>query len=182
MKFTKTSLPGAFLIDLTPWEDDRGFFSRVFCEKEFAANGLATRWVQCNLSYNKSKGTVRGLHFQTAPFQENKLIWCNRGSIYDVFVDLRPDSVTYLQWFGAELNSEMRRLLYVPQGFANGFQTLVDNSEVYYHVSEFFNQNFYTGVRWDDPAFGIRLPLEVSCISEKDQSFPLYRPMDKQPQ
>lgn len=176
MQFTETKLHGAYIIDLQPLGDERGFFARTWCHREFESRGLSTRISQCNLSYSQHQGTLRGMHFQRAPHQEVKLMRCIRGSIFDVIIDLRPDSPTYTQWVGVELSAENHRMLYVPQGFAHGFQTLTDHSEVFYQVSEFYTPSSEGGVRWNDPAFGIEWPLAVSVISDKDQRWEDFTP------
>jgi dTDP-4-dehydrorhamnose 3,5-epimerase len=173
MRFTRTDVQDAYLIELERIEDARGFFARAWDESEFAERGLETRIAQCNVSYNGRKGTLRGMHFQRSPHEEVKQIRCIRGSLYDVIVDLRPQSASYKQWTGVELSADNRRMLYVPRGFAHGFQTLEDDTETYYMVSEFYVPGAEAGVRWNDPAFGIEWPLaEPSVISEKDQSWP----------
>jgi dTDP-4-dehydrorhamnose 3,5-epimerase len=175
--FHQLKLAGAYRIDLEPREDERGFFARAWCQKEFAEHGLETRIVQSNLSYNRYKGTLRGMHYQAPPHEEVKLVRCIRGSIFDVIIDLRPDSPTYLQWVGVELTAANRQMLYVPRGFAHGFQTLEDDTEVFYHVSEFYHPQAERGVRWNDPRFGIAWPaVEKRIISTKDQSWPDYAP------
>jgi dTDP-4-dehydrorhamnose 3,5-epimerase len=175
MIFTETELRGAYVIDLEPREDERGFFARAWCENEFAERGLTTRIAQCNLSYNHSAGTLRGMHYQAAPHQEAKLIRCTRGAIYDVIVDLRPDSPTYKRWTGVTLTPENRRTLYVPEGFAHGYQTLADGTETFYFVSAFYAPDAERGVRWDDPAFAIRWPdADHRTISEKDRAWPNF--------
>ncbi|NOR47281.1 MAG: dTDP-4-dehydrorhamnose 3,5-epimerase [Methanosarcinaceae archaeon] len=171
MRFTETRLKGAFIIELERLEDERGFFARTFCQKEFEAHGLNPRLVQCNISYNKHKGTLRGMHYQAAPMAEAKLVSCTRGAIYDVIIDLRPESPTYCQWIADELNTENRMMIYIPEGFAHGFQTLEDDTEVFYHMSEFFSPEHARGVRWDDPMFGIEWPLDTKIISEKDKNY-----------
>jgi dTDP-4-dehydrorhamnose 3,5-epimerase len=176
MIFTKGPLEGAVVIDLEKREDDRGFFARAWCEREFADHELATRLVQCNLAFNEAEGTLRGMHYQVAPYGEVKLVRCTRGAIYDVIIDLRPDSPTFKQWMGVELTAENRRMLYVPEGFAHGYQTLVPETEVFYQVSEFYTPEAEGGVRWNDPAFAIEWPdTEVRTISEKDASWPDFR-------
>ncbi len=177
MIFVETKLPGAFIVDLEPREDSRGFFARAWCEREFEEHGLETRLVQCNLSFNHSEGTVRGMHFQLPPHEEAKLIRCTRGAIYDVLVDLRPDSPAYMDWIGVELTAENRRTVYAPVGVAHGYQTLADETETFYQVSEFYAPGAEGGVRWNDPAFGIEWPLPVRVISEKDASWPDYSPL-----
>ena len=170
MIFKETKLKGAYIIELKPLEDERGFFARSFCQKEFAEHGLNFSIVQCNLSYNKKKGTLRGMHYQIAPHEEAKLVSCIRGAIYDVIIDLRADSSTYRQWFAVELTAGNYRMLYIPADFANGFQTLEDNTVVFYQISEFYHPEYARGVRWDDPAFGIDWPIKRSVVSSKDKS------------
>jgi dTDP-4-dehydrorhamnose 3,5-epimerase len=170
--FTETKLGGAFIIEPERREDDRGFFARTWCQQEFRARGLSTRLVQCNISFNRNKGTLRGMHYQAAPFEEAKLVRCTGGAIYDVIVDLRPQSGTYKQWIAVELSSENRTMLYIPEGFAHGFQTLVDHTEVFYQMSEFYAPAFARGVRWNDPAFGIQWPPDNQIISSRDQQYP----------
>lgn len=173
MIFRETKLKGAFIIELKRLEDERGFFARTFCQEEFRAHGLNPRVVQCNISFNKQKGTLRGMHYQIAPYEEAKLVRCTRGAIYDVIIDLRPESPTFKQWVAAELTAENRRMLYVPEGFAHGFQTLEDNTEVFYMMSEFYHPECAKGVRWDDPAFGIKWPITSNVtISVKDRNYP----------
>jgi dTDP-4-dehydrorhamnose 3,5-epimerase len=159
---------------LEPREDNRGFFARVWADDEFAAHGLVSRVVQMNLSYNRVAGTLRGMHFQHAPYAETKLVRCIRGAIYDVIIDLRPDSPTYKRWIGVKLTAANRLALYVPEGFAHGFQTLEDDTEVFYQVSQYYTPSAEGGVRYDDPAFGIEWPLPVTEISEKDKRWPLF--------
>jgi dTDP-4-dehydrorhamnose 3,5-epimerase len=172
MKFAETKLKGAYIIDVEPRGDDRGFFARAWCHNEFAELGLDTRVAQANISFNKDKGTVRGMHWQMPPFAETKLVRCIRGAVYDVIVDLRQDSPTFLQWMGVELSAENRRIILVPEGFAHGMQTLVDEAEVYYQVTEFYAPEAERGARYNDPAFGIEWPLPVGTQSEKDASWP----------
>jgi dTDP-4-dehydrorhamnose 3,5-epimerase len=176
MIFTETALQGAVLVDLAPHSDERGFSSRSFCEREFAEHGLNPRVVQCNISYNQKRGTLRGMHLQVPPFAEAKLVRVTRGSIYDVIVDLRRDSPTRLKWFGVELSAENRRALYVPEGFAHGFLTLEDDTQVFYQMSEFYAPECARGYPWDDPAFGIVWPIPVSVISEKDAGLAAFIP------
>lgn len=172
MLFTETQLKGAFLVDLQLREDERGFFARSWCQNEFSEIGLNSDLVQCNISFNLKKGTLRGMHYQTEPFPEAKVVRCTMGRIYDVIVDLRPESPTFKKWIGVDLSAENRRALYVPFGFAHGFQTLSDNSEVFYQMSEFYHPECSTGVRWNDPAFGIEWPLSQQVvISERDLSY-----------
>jgi len=173
VKFTETTLSGAFIIDIEPRSDDRGFFARTFCQKEFEAHGLNPCVAQCNLSLNHKAGTLRGLHYQTPPATEAKLVRCIRGAIFDVIVDLRPDSPTYLQHVGVELSADNRRALYVPDLFAHGYQALTDGAEALYQVSEFYTPGVEAGLRYDDPALAIEWPLAATVISDKDQSWPL---------
>jgi dTDP-4-dehydrorhamnose 3,5-epimerase len=167
MIFHKTDLKDAFVIDLEKIEDERGFFARAWCMKEFEAQGLTARTV-----HNKTRGTTRGMHYQIAPYEEAKLVRCMAGSIYDVIIDLRSGSETYRSWFGVELTAANRRMLFVPEGFAHGFQTLEDDTEVTYQVSQFYTPGSERGIRWDDPAFSIDWPIEVQVISDKDKSWP----------
>jgi dTDP-4-dehydrorhamnose 3,5-epimerase len=171
MLFLETSLQGAFIIEPERKEDERGFFARVFCVEEFGARGLETNLVQCSISFNKQKGTLRGMHFQTIPHEEVRLVRCTTGAVYDVLLDLRSDSLTFKQWIGEVLTSENRRMMYVPKGFAHGFLTLENNCEVLYQMSEFYHSDYAGGVRWDDPAFGIEWPAQVRLISERDRTF-----------
>ena len=173
MKFTQTALAGAFIIDVAPIADDRGFFTYLYCAKEAAAHGIATTVAQVKLSYNKRKGTLRGMHFQVPPAAETKLVRCTRGAVWDVIVDLRPDSPTYLQHVGVELSGENHRALYVPALFAHGYQTLTDDAEVTYQVDEFYAPQHERGLRYDDPRLALRWPLPVGAISPKDASWPL---------
>lgn len=176
MRFTETELSGAFTIELEPVTDERGFFVRAWCQNEFAKRGLETTIAQCNLSGNSLKGTLRGLHYQATHHEEVKLVRCTRGAVFDVMVDLRRDSETYLKWFACELTEENRKMLYVPKGFAHGFQTLCDGSEVFYQISQFYSPTAARGARWNDAAFGIRWPLPVAAISEKDRNQPDFEP------
>lgn len=171
MIFTETRLKGAYIIDIEPIADERGFFARSWCRNEFEKHGLNPELVQCNISFNKMKGTLRGMHYQTAPHEESKLVRCTRGSLFDVIIDLRKDSRTYKEWFGVELSAETRRMIYVPSGFAHGFQSLEDDTEVFYQISELYYPECSGGARWDDPAFGIDWPIKEKIISERDKSF-----------
>src|SRR5262249_19756323 len=157
--FTETDLQGAFLVELEKREDERGFFARSWCQKEFADRGLNSRLVQCNISFNKRQGTLRGLHYQAAPHEEVKLVRCTRGALYDVIVDLRPKSPTYKRHLGFELTPDNYRMLFIPKNFTHGFQTLKDNTEIFYQISKFFVPSCTRGVRWNDPAFGITWPI-----------------------
>ena len=168
MTFTATELPGAYVIDLDRKVDERGFFARTFCTKEFAAHGLNPDIKQANLSFNLKKGTLRGMHYQLPPKAETKVVRSTRGGIFDVIIDLRPSSPTYRRHIAVELTADTRRALYIPEGFAHGFQTLEDATEVEYLMGEFFAPGFDAGLRYDDPAFAIRWPQPVSVISERD--------------
>ena len=172
MKFSKTSLNDAVLIELEKRGDERGFFARTFCTQEFGAAGLEIGFVQANHSHNAKAGTLRGMHYQKAPHGEVKLVRCIRGAIHDVIIDLREGSPTYRRWEGFDLDAESGRMLYVPVGFAHGFQTLQDDTDAVYQVSHPYTPQAEAGVRWDDPAFGIKWPLPVSTISEKDAAWP----------
>jgi dTDP-4-dehydrorhamnose 3,5-epimerase len=172
MIFTDTRLVGAFLITVERHKDERGFFGRSWCRQEFEQHGLNNNLVQCNISFNNRRGTLRGMHYQTSPFQEAKLIRCTMGAIYDVIVDLRPQSKTFRHWLATILNAENRSAIYVPEGFAHGFQTLIDNTEVFYQMSEFYLPEAAKGVRWNDPTFGIEWPIEKPILSKKDKNYP----------
>ena len=174
MIFNKTGIPGVFVIELDLNPDARGFFARTWCENEFRDHGLAPRIAQCSISFNERKGTLRGVHYQAPPWQEAKVVRCTEGSLYDVALDLRPDSPTYRQWFATELSAANRRALYIPEGCAHGFLTLEDETEALYEISEFYHPEAGRGVRWNDPAFAIVWPLEVKVISERDRSYPDY--------
>ncbi len=174
MRYHETNLPGVFEIHLERHPDDRGFFARSWCQKEFEAQGLNPRLVQCNISFNFRKGTLRGMHFQAQPYSEAKLVRCTKGAIYDVVLDLRPSSPTYKNWIAAELTSVNRHMLYIPEGCAHGFLTLEGETEVFYQMSESYNAESAHGVRWNDPAFAIRWPAEVEVISPRDGSYPDY--------
>ncbi len=172
MIFTPTPVKGAFLVDLECREDERGFFARTWCRREFESHGMNPRLVQCNVSFNIRKGTLRGVHYQEPPFEEAKLVRCTAGALYDVVLDLRRDSATFKTHFGAVLTSQNRRALYVPEGCGHGFLTLEDNTEVFYQMSEFFAPESSRGIRWDDSAFRIQWPGEVRVISDRDRSYP----------
>ena len=172
MIFQETKLKGAYIITLEKLEDERGFFARSFCKREFEQHRLNVNIVQCNLSFSKKRGTLRGMHYQVKPYQETKLLSCIRGAIYDVIIDLRPHSPTYKKWFSLELSADDYMMIYVPEGFAHGFQTLEDNTTVYYLVSEFYAPEYERGVRWDDPMFDITWPYAAPIvISERDKSY-----------
>jgi dTDP-4-dehydrorhamnose 3,5-epimerase len=173
VRFTATALAGAFVIELDRVEDERGFFARSWCAREFAAHGLDPRLVQCNVSHNSRRGTLRGLHYQVAPHAEAKLVRCTAGALFDAIVDLRPNSPTRYQWIGIELSSENHRMVYVPEGFAHGFQTLTDGSEVLYQMSAEFHPLSARGIRWNDPAVGIKWPIADAILSPRDAAYPL---------
>jgi len=172
MKFTEIKLKGAFIITPDLLEDERGFFARTFCMREFEEHDLNSGLVQCNISFNKKKGTLRGMHYQADPHAEVKLVRCTSGAICDIIIDLRAESPTFKQWFAAELSEKNHQMLYVPEGFAHGYQTLEEQSEVFYQVSAFYNPASERGVRWNDPAFGIKWPLPAGVVSKKDESYP----------
>ena len=175
MLFRETELPGAFVIELQKCEDERGFFARSWCQKEFEARGLNPRTVQCNVSLNKVKGTLRGMHYQVAPCVEAKLVRCTRGAIYDVAIDLRRESVTYKQHVSEVLSSDNYKALFIPEGFAHGFQTLEDNCEVFYQMSAFYSPEHQRGLRYNDPAFRISWPIEATVISDRDRNYEDFR-------
>jgi dTDP-4-dehydrorhamnose 3,5-epimerase len=175
MKFEATALPGVVLVTIAPHVDRRGLFARTFDADAFAAAGLPCAWPQCNVSWNEQRGTLRGIHFQRAPLGEPKLVRCTHGRIFDVAVDLRPDSATYCRWVGVELSHELRNALFIPNGCAHGFITLEDNCEVLYMMGEVFAPEFAGGVRWNDPAFAIAWPLEPTAMSERDSDWPDFR-------
>lgn len=176
MKFVETALPGAYIIEMEPLRDERGFFARSFCREEFAAHGLNPDLVQCSVSFNDKRGTLRGMHWQAKPHEEAKLVRCTMGAIHDVILDLRPDSPAFRRWVAVELTAENRRALYIPEGCAHGFQTLADNTEVFYQMSEFYHPECARGVRWDDPAFGIEWPVADPIISARDRAYPMMKP------
>lgn len=176
MRFQRTPLAGAFVIELDRLEDERGFFARYFCETEFARVGLRTHYPQCNVSFNERAGTVRGMHYQLAPHEEAKLVRCTAGAVYDVIVDLRRESPSYLRWHGVELTAQNHKMQYIPEGFAHGFQTQADGSELLYMMSHAYHLESLRGLRWDDPAVGITWPQTARrFISDRDLSFPLLR-------
>jgi dTDP-4-dehydrorhamnose 3,5-epimerase len=175
MIITPTRLVDARVIDIEPKPDERGFFARSWCRRELAAHGIDADIAQESISYNRLSGTLRGLHFQLPPHEEAKIVRCTRGAIFDVIVDLRPRSPTYRQWEGFHLNAENRRALYVPKGFAHGFQTLADDTELFYQISSFHAPGAAAGLRYNDPAFAIVWPLPVSVISERDRSVPDFK-------
>ena len=174
--FRETKLKGAFVIDPEPFPDDRGFLSRSFSAEEFERHGLNARIAECNISFSKKRYTVRGMHFQKPPFAQAKLVRCTKGAVYDVIIDLRPESPTFKQWIGEELTAENRRLLYVPEGFAHGFQTLDDDTEVFYQMTNIYHRPSEGGVRWNDPAFGIVWPaMEGVTIKPRDEEYPDFK-------
>jgi len=170
--FTETKLKGAFVIDIEPIEDERGLFARSWCREEFKARGLNSELAQCNISFNNKKGTLRGMHYQKPPHEEAKLVRCTQGAIFDVIIDLRPDSPTRTQWVGKELTAKNRKMFYIPEGFAHGFLTLEDDTEVFYQMSTPYVPASASGIRWNDPVFNINWPEQPKIISERDQSYP----------
>jgi dTDP-4-dehydrorhamnose 3,5-epimerase len=174
MTFHDTGLSGVVEIRLTPQRDERGFFARSWCRKEFEERGLSSDLRQCNISFNSRMGTLRGLHYQTAPYPEVKLVRCTKGAIYDVVVDLRPDSRTFKQWIGVLITSTERNMVYVPAGCGHGFLTMDDETEVFYQMSEFYHPELARGARWNDPAFRIAWPREIEVISERDRTYPSF--------
>lgn len=176
MIFRETSLVGAFVIEIERNEDERGFFARTWSKTDLETHGLSTKIVQCSVSLNHRRGTLRGIHYQVAPFEEVKIVRCTRGAIYDVIVDLRRGSKTYLKWFAVELTAQNHTMLYVPAGVAHGFLTTMDATEVYYEISEEYSPDHARGVRWNDPLFGIQWPVPVTTISERDRTCPDFEP------
>lgn len=181
MIFTETALKGACTVELEKLQDERGFFARAWCRKEFTAHGLNPELAQCNISFNKQKFTLRGMHYQAAPSEEAKLVRCTRGAIYDVIIDLRPGSDTFMGHFGILLKPEDHKMLYVPEGFAHGFLTMENETEVFYQMSEFFEPGSARGVRWNDPAFNIGWPAEPVIISERDRTYPDFASPERRP-
>ena len=175
MIFKETKLKGAFIIEMEPIRDNRGFFARAWCRGEFEAHGLITSFVQFNITFSPKRGTLRGLHYQMAPHEEVKLVRCPRGATYDVIIDLRPESPTYKHWLGTELTADSRRMIYISGGFAHGYQILMDDTEVFYQVGQFYAPEYERGIRWDDPAFEIDWPINSPFVlSEKDKHWPDY--------
>lgn len=172
--FKETNLKGSYIIDVEKINDERGFFSRSWDKQIFEDKGLNSNFVQCNISFNKKKGTLRGMHYQEHPHQEAKLVRCTRGSVYEVMIDLRENSSTFKHWEAVELNEDEHKMLYIPEGFALGFQTLENNTELFYQMSQYHMPEFSRGVKWDDDAFKIMWPLEIAVISKKDQTFDRY--------
>lgn len=174
MIFTETPLSGAYIIDPERIEDERGFFARTWCQREFSEHGLITSFVQCSVSVNHKQGTLRGMHYQVAPHAETKLVRCTSGAIYDVIVDLRPESASYRKWFGTELSAGSRRALYIPAGMAHGFLTLSNDAEVFYQISDYYFAESARGVRWDDHAISIQWPFQPKVMSDRDRTYPDY--------
>lgn len=173
MKFTETLLKGSYSIELNAFTDDRGWFARTYCKNEFATIGHTAEWVQMNHSFTKDKGAIRGMHYQLPPFSEIKMVRCIAGAVFDVIVDMRKESPTFLQWYGTELSAANRKMLYIPEGFAHGFQTLQNDCELIYHHSQFYTPGAEGGIKFDDPKLNIRWPLPVTNISERDNRHPL---------
>jgi dTDP-4-dehydrorhamnose 3,5-epimerase len=176
LKYTETPLAGAYVIELERHGDERGFFARTFCERELAAHGLPTHWPQCNLSRNARAGTLRGMHYNAAPHSEAKLVRCTRGAIFDAIIDLRATSATRDRWFGVELSDQEGNALYIPEGFAHGFVTLRDETDVFYHMGRFYEGGAARGLRWDDPRFGVVWPVRPTVLSERDRTYPDFDP------
>ena len=175
MIFKETRLQGAFIVEMEPIGDNRGFFARAWCQREFEARGLIACFVQNNITVSPKRGTLRGLHYQMAPHEEAKLVRCTQGAIYDVIIDLRPDSSTYMEWIGTELTAANRNMIYIPGGFAHGYQILMDDTEVFYQVGQFYAPEYECGIRWDDPTFAIDWPIAPPLtLSEKDRHWPDY--------
>jgi dTDP-4-dehydrorhamnose 3,5-epimerase len=174
MIFTETKLKGAFIIDVARLEDERGFFGRAWCKKEFKEHGLNSDAVQANVSYNRHRGTVRGMHYQVEPFTESKTVRCTSGSIFDVIIDIRPDSTTFKQWVGVELTASSFRMLYIPGGFAHGFITLEDHASVHYLITQYYTPGAEAGIRYNDPAFNIEWPIKPTRMSARDMSHPHF--------
>jgi dTDP-4-dehydrorhamnose 3,5-epimerase len=172
MIFTPTPLKGSYMIQLTPFKDERGWFARTYCKNEFKEIGHDSEWVQMNHSFTVKKGTIRGMHYQVPPYSEIKMVRCIRGKVFDVIVDIRNDSPTFLKWFGVELSASAMNMIYIPRGFAHGFQTLTDDCELIYHHSELYVTNAENGIKYNDPAIGINWPLEADMISERDLNHP----------
>ena len=179
MKFRETKIAGSWVVDMELIQDDRGFFSRAWCEEEFASYGITNSLSQANISFSKSVGTIRGMHFQNGEYSETKAVRCLRGAVFDVVLDLRPNSPTYCQWYGQELSAENRRMLVVPEGCAHGFQALCDDSEMYYLMSKPYVEESHSGVRYNDPAFNICWPLDLSNISDRDANYPDFKIADR---
>lgn len=176
MIFQELGLNGVYLVEPQLLRDERGFFARTYCEREFLEHNLNCKWAQCNVSFNKKRGTLRGMHYQVSPREEIKLIRCTRGAVYDVVIDIRPDSLTFCQWLAVELSEDNTKMLYVPQGFAHGFQTLKDDTELFYQMSQFFAPEYARGIRWDDELFKISWPVKEKIISDNDRKYQDYKP------
>ena len=174
MIFIETKIKGVYVVDIEKIEDERGFFARTWCREEFKENNLTCDFVQCSISYNSKKGTLRGMHYQIPPFEEVKLVRVTSGAIYDVVLDIRPESPTFKMWYACVLNSENRKMIYIPEGVAHGFITLQPNTEIFYQISQFYNPEYSRGIRWNDPAFNIKWPISVEVISERDKGFPNF--------
>ena len=175
MIFTETKLKGAYIIDIERLQDERGFFARSWCQKEFQGQGLDPGLVQCSISFNAKKGTLRGMHYQVKPYEEAKLVRCTMGSLYDVIIDLRQDSTTYGQYAGFVLSADNHKMVYIPKGFAHGFLTLENNTELLYHMSEFFAPDYARSFRWNDPAFNINWPADIQVICDRDRNLPDFK-------
>ena len=175
MKYGSTILPDVWIVDLERHVDERGYFARSWCEKEFGDQGLNPRLVQCSISFNLRRGTLRGMHYQAAPHAEVKLVRCTRGAVYDVVLDLRPNSPTFTRWMAVELSADNGRAVYIPKDCAHGFQTLTDEAEVFYQMSEVYHPESARGVRWDDPAFAIQWPGDDKIVSSRDTAFPSFK-------
>ena len=175
MIFTKTEFKGVFIIEIEKEEDQRGFFARIWDKKEFERLGIDSEMIQCSISFNKKRGTLRGMHYQMAPYEETKIVRCTRGKIFDVIIDLRKESSTFKQWLGIELDEENHKMIYVPKGFAHGFQTLKNDTEVFYQISEKYMPRYSRGIRWDDKAFKIKWPLKPTIISKKDYIYHSFK-------
>ena len=175
MIFTKSKLDGAYIIEPEKIEDERGFFARTWDNEIFEEKGLNSKLVQCSISFNKTRGTIRGMHYQEAPYEEAKLVSCPRGKIFDIIIDLRTKSKTFKKWDSVELSSENYKMIYIPEGFAHGFQTLEDNSVIQYQISQVYAPEYYRGIRWDDPTFKIQWPLPPTVISKKDSSLGYFK-------
>jgi dTDP-4-dehydrorhamnose 3,5-epimerase len=176
LRFTELSLQGVYLVEIEPRVDERGFFARTFCEDEFATAGLIARFPQSSVSYNARRGTVRGMHFQASPYEETKLVRCVAGAVYDVIVDVRPNSMTYCRWLGIELSAQNRAALYIPKGFAHGFQSLQKDSELLYMIDVGYVANAARGLRWNDPSIDVQWPHPIEVIADKDSEFPDWQP------
>ncbi|MDD5428967.1 MAG: dTDP-4-dehydrorhamnose 3,5-epimerase [Candidatus Omnitrophica bacterium] len=172
MKFTKTPIEKVYLLEIEKIEDERGFFARSWCAEEFEKRGLNGKIAQCSISFNKKKGTLRGMHYQVPPHEEAKIIRCTMGAIYDVIIDIRPDSPTFRKWYAAELSADNRRMIYAPEGVAHGYVTLKDDCEIFYQISELYHPECAKGVRWDDPAFGVKWPSGKKIINDRDAGYP----------